>query len=278
MVKERKYNVVALQVPIAYNKWGDFTCNGMIFALENNVSKLEEIVQYFPACANNVIEHNSSKQHDSQISYIVKDVPELNDLVRPLVLRARKGELVKIHFKNKLRQPATIHLIAEGYNIYTSDGASVGCNTSTIVLPGGETDYEWKAEHEGVFPFHDMGDLNGDENGSNARGLFGAFVVEPEGATWHNPQTGDRLDDMFDEKGDFCLTDGLVVFVDPQGLAVADGRPRKVPQDDDELRSDLRCFREYVIFMHDEAPVFRKKIGDDFLLVRIKISIIQVCI
>src|SRR3712207_155582 len=38
-----------------------------------------------------------------------------------------------------------------------------------------ERTYTWRCEHEGVFPFHDGGNLSGREEGTNVHGLFGAL-------------------------------------------------------------------------------------------------------
>ncbi|GAB6137452.1 hypothetical protein JCM15060_06410 [Halanaerobaculum tunisiense] len=69
----RKYNVVAIQVPIVYNEFGDHDPEGLMYALEEKETEIK-----------NVIDEQGL-------------VP--NDLVEPLVLRANQGDKVEIKFK-----------------------------------------------------------------------------------------------------------------------------------------------------------------------------------
>ncbi|MCK8498371.1 copper oxidase [Myxococcus fulvus] len=82
---------------------------------------------------------------------------------------------------------ASLHIQGLQYWSIDSDGAWVGRNTSSLVPSGGQTDYHWYADHEGVFFFHSMGASFGGEGdgGSTAQGLFGAINVEPSGSVWY---------------------------------------------------------------------------------------------
>ena len=149
----RQYNVIAIEVPIVFNADGDHDHNGKIFALQQNQGALENIRNNFS-------------------NYAKTPHP----LVRPLVLRARKGETVEIILTNLLPNRCVgIHLVADGYEVQTSDGAWVGQNRSSLAAPhnptyplrpcGAPNDlhklqpnqqiYVWKCDREGVFPFHD---------------------------------------------------------------------------------------------------------------------------
>lgn len=214
----RSYNVVALSMPIVYNKQGDYDPNGLMYALEANVPTLKNLRAHFL--------HQTHEHPPGLPPLKPGSEKQPHPLVRPLVLRACKGEIVRICFENQLNQPASIHLQSDGYNVQQSDGADVGRNLNSIVAPGDGTLYEWEANHEGVFLFHDMANLSGGEDGTNLHGLFGVLIVEPEGATWTDPETGAPL------------IDGLYADVHP-----ADG-----------------CsFREYAIFFHDEVEIHALK-------------------
>ena len=109
-------------------------------------------------------------------------------LVRPLVLRARVGETVEIHFENHINdRHVGMHLVADEYDMLTSDGAHGGKNPSSLAGPpdgppgSNRRTYVWRCSHQGVFPFHDAGNVSGGEGGTNVHGLFGALVVEPHG-------------------------------------------------------------------------------------------------
>jgi manganese oxidase len=207
----RRYHVVALQIPIVYNKHrqDDLTKtfvdpNGMLYTLKKNEENLKHLIEHF-------FQHTPA--HEGLNPYAP------HPLVRPLVLRACQGETVEIHFENQLQRRASIHLQSDGYDVQTSDGAAVGLNRDSTVAPGGETVYTWQVDREGVFLFHDAANLSGEEDGTNVHGLFGALIVEPAGATWTDPETGD------------LLSDGLYADVHPQGA---------------------KSYREFTIFFHDE--------------------------
>ncbi|RKS78938.1 multicopper oxidase [Actinomadura pelletieri DSM 43383] len=204
----RVYNVVARHVPIVYDAHGDHDRNGMIFTLAEHETALNEVESTFPTPFPDPV-----KQPEL--------LPEPHPLVRPLVLRARVGERLLIRFRNRLRQRAGIHAQGVGYRVKAADGGAVGQNPDSAVRPGGTVTYEWDATEEGVFFLGDLADLRGGEHGSQAHGLFGALIVEPEGATWTDPVTGDPL------------LDGLHADVH------VPGRP---------------SFREYTLFMQDESP------------------------
>ncbi|MDQ3434297.1 MAG: multicopper oxidase domain-containing protein [Actinomycetota bacterium] len=212
---ERRYDVVAVQVPIVFNRYGDHDHDGMIFTLAADRPALTEIKANFPAHAKTP-----------------------HPLVRPLVLRACAGERLEIYLTNELPQPVGMHLVGDGYSVVESDGAAVGRNPSSLVDPGQSRTYVWECRHEGVFAFHDMGDLSGGEDGTNVHGLFGALVVEPEGSTWTDPETS----------GD--LTSGLYADVHPP----TPGDTKPIPYDAEPVKypEDHESFREFVVFFHDE--------------------------
>lgn len=192
MTEPRTYDVVALSVPIAYNAHGDHDARGTLFALAGNADALRGV--------------SAARPHP---------------LVRPLVLRARVGERVVVRFRNELAHRAGIHPQGVRYDVARADGGVVGANPDSAADPGGRRRYVWDCEHEGVFFFGDVADLRGCDDGSQAHGLYGALVVEPERATWTDPETG------------AALPDGLHVDVHVPGAA---------------------GFREHVTFLHDAAP------------------------
>jgi hypothetical protein len=225
----RRYDVVAVRVPIVFNFDGDHDHNGMIYAMARHKDALDDIRRHFAAHAKTP-----------------------HPLVRPLVLRARCGETVEVRFTNHIQGRCVgMHLVGDGYDVRTSDGAAVGANPSSLAAPGQTLTYTWHCRHEGVFPFHDMGDLSGGQDGTNVHGLFGALVVEPPKAEWTDPVTGQRLD-VPDDRG-YTQGDGLYVDVHPEGLAAAKRRP-KYPRDKapGQPMDPNASFREYAIFFHDE--------------------------
>lgn len=193
------------------------------------------------------------------------------DLIRPLVLRARAGDRVEVTLHNRLTNRSVgLHRQGGGLaggrpaadggaidltdGVEGGDGAAVGTNDPSLAPPGGAWHYVWHPLEEGVWPINDLGDVRGTEAGTNSHGLFGALIVEPEGATWRDPETGERL------LGTDCA-DGLYMDVIVAGEDITDPRHEHFVdfhlgpdnQPGDELIP--RSHREYAIFIHDEPEV-----------------------
>jgi len=177
-------------------------------------------------------------------------------LVRPLVLRAHRGEQLDVRLRNEIRgRRAGLHVqgrglgAPQGSGVRRGDGAEVGENPDTTVAFGGTRTYRWTCPDDGVWPINDLADVRGTEAGSNVHGLFGALVVGAPDTeiTYHDPETGLEL------KGEARAGVGLYVDIhvkndpgktgDPQGGYV------------DLHRGGLRTHREFTIFFHDEPEI-----------------------
>ncbi|WP_026421912.1 multicopper oxidase domain-containing protein [Actinokineospora inagensis] len=178
MTQVREYEVVALQVPIAYNGFGDHDKRGALFVLAEDAPVLREVAATWP---------------DPFPSYLTDPdaVPKPHPLAVPLVLRVRRGERLKVRLRNELPRPVGMTMQGVRYDARVQDGLAAGANPDTSVAPGTSRLYEWVCEHEGVFHFGDMADVRGE--GAQSHGLNGALVVEPEDATWTDPRTGRPL-------------------------------------------------------------------------------------
>lgn len=141
----RTYDVVALHVPIAYNVFGDHDSNGVLYTLAEDAEQLRSIAVSWPEPFSNYL-----KEPDR--------VPKPHPLARPLVLRVRRGERLRVRLTNELSRPAGITMQGVRYDARTNDGMAVGANPDTSVPPGQSREYEWLCQHEGVFHFGDMAD------------------------------------------------------------------------------------------------------------------------
>lgn len=168
----RKFDVSAINVDMVYNKFGDHQPAAKMYALEEDVTKIQQAIEANPG----------------------KPVKEL----QPLTIRANKGDCIEVRFSNKLTEKASIHIDGVGYDVQSSDGTAAGYNDNTTVAPKAEIMYRWNTEEEGTFFFYNGADLtyNTDPTGGKGTmgdGLFGALIVEPIGAKWTDPQTGEEL-------------------------------------------------------------------------------------
>jgi len=164
-VPVKHFNIAAISIRIVYNKAGDYDPNGLMYVLKENEDAIRKAVAENPFTP--------------------------VDLVQPLVIRANLGDFIIVDFENKLDRPASIHIQDVEYNVLDSDGTAVGFNPDTTTK--NKKRYYWYADKEGIFLFHDMADPRSSEDATNVHGLFGALIVEPVGATWTDPITGEEL-------------------------------------------------------------------------------------
>lgn len=172
--KVRYYEIEAIEIPIVYNKFGDHDPNGLLYVLKKDAEKIRE----------------------GAIRNFLKDVPQPYEEVKPLVIRANRGDKVVVRFAHSLKRQLSIHVQGLPYDVQTSDGADVGFNRDTTTKD--QITYTWYAEREGVYLFHDMADPRSSEEGTNIHGLFGAIVIEPVGAKWH--KTSSFAKAIYDEE------------------------------------------------------------------------------
>lgn len=165
----RTFHIEAIQIPIVYNKYGDYDPNGLLYVLEEDAERIKrEALQRFEM-----------------------EIPQPYKEVRPLVIRVNLGDTVKIRFRNSLSRRLSIHVQGLIFDVNTSDGSSVGYNADSTT--SGEIWYTWYADTEGVFLFNDMADPRSTEDATNIHGLFGAIIVEAPEAKWFDPETGEEL-------------------------------------------------------------------------------------
>ncbi|MGN0399695.1 MAG: multicopper oxidase domain-containing protein [Blautia sp.] len=199
--KTRYFKIEAIQTPVVYNKYGDYDPNGLIYVLEKDAQRIrEEAIRRF---------------HQTP--------PQPYEAIQPLVIRANRGDIVKVCFRNRLNRRLSIHVQGLRYDVETSDGTSTGFNWDSTTDK--EILYTWYANTEGVFLFHDMADARSSEEATNVHGLFGAIIVEPPEAKWFHPETGEELES------------GLMADIYPSGEP---------------------AFREYTVFFHDELEILDK--------------------
>ena len=199
--KVRYFEIEAIEIPIVYNKYGDHDPDGLLYVLKKDAERIRE----------------------GAVRNFNKEIPQPYEEVKPLVIRANRGDKIVIHFTHSLKRPLSLHVQGLLYDVQTSDGASVGFNKDTTTKQ--QITYTWYANREGVYLFHDMGDTRGSEEGTNIHGLFGAIIVEEPESSWLDPETGKELE---------------------SGLFADIYHPFKP------------AFREYAVFFHDELEIKNK--------------------
>ena len=130
--KTRYYEIEAIEIPIVYNKYGDYDPNGLLYVLKKDANRVRE-------CAKRCF---------------TQEIPQPCEEVKPLVIRANAGDTLVVTFSHSLNRSLSIHVQGLAYDVQTSDGASVGRNRDTTTR--NQITYTWYAVQEGVYLFSDM--------------------------------------------------------------------------------------------------------------------------
>lgn len=135
------------------------------------------------------------------------EVWAFNEQVPGPTLRVKLGETVRLHFKNELPQPTTIHF--HGVRVSNAMDGVPGV-TQPPIQPGDEFTYEFTPKDAGTFWFHPH--VRGSEQVE--RGLFGTLVVEDVPSLgfsqdvvwvlddWRLTPDGSKIDPRFNTGGD----------------------------------------------------------------------------
>ncbi|HEV2783745.1 MAG TPA: hypothetical protein VGX25_30530 [Actinophytocola sp.] len=204
----RTFNVSAINIDITYNRFGDHDPFAFMF-VQNE--KLNEVRAQEAA-----LKANAAVGSDGSGAKVSTGLGQ--DPIQPLVLRARLGECVQINLTNRLTaapvggpgftatptftQPGGVPSVSIDIAGVAHDaaagagGQAIGNNpTNVMVPPGGTYTYRYFLDPlmgEGARVFRS----GGDSTQMTLHGLFGTLVAEPQGATFHDPDTGaDRTND-----------------------------------------------------------------------------------
>ena len=207
-VQTRTYDVLAINVDITVNRFGDHDPFGFMYVLAN---KLDDV-----RAQETALKANAAVGSDGSGAKVSNGLRQ--DPIQPLVLRARLGECVQINLTNRLTdaprggpgftavpvitQPGgvpSVSLDIAGVAYDAAQGAggqAVGNNPTNVMVPPGATyTYRYFLDPlmgEGARTFRS----GGDSTQLTLHGLFGTLVVEPAGSTWLDPDTGaDRTND-----------------------------------------------------------------------------------
>jgi FtsP/CotA-like multicopper oxidase with cupredoxin domain len=207
-VQTRTYNVLAINIDITINRFGDHDPFGFMFV---QAEKLNEVRAQEAA-----LKANAAPGSDGSGAKVSNGLGQ--DAIQPLILRARLGECVQINLTNRLTAAPrggpgftdipvvtqaggvpSVSIDMAGVSFDAAQGAggqAVGNNPTNVMVPPGATyTYRYFLDPlmgEGVRVFRS----GGDSTQLTLHGLFGALVAEPAGSTWLDPDTGaDRTND-----------------------------------------------------------------------------------
>jgi hypothetical protein len=197
----RTYNVVAIDVDIVVDRFGDHDPYGYMYVLADKEDEVRAQEAALWAASALPVDHPTAAKVSIGLG---------QDIIQPLVLRARLGECVVINLQNKLVnaprsgpngnpaivQPGgvpsvSIDMAGVAYDAAGGRGGqSVGLNSHGSMTPPGATgQYKFFLDPlmgEGAKVFQS----GGNSFQLTSHGLFGALVAEPAGARWFDTVTG----------------------------------------------------------------------------------------
>ena len=215
----KEYDVHAIDVDITLNRWGDHVEDAYMYALEANIPA----IRAFEAD----LEADRGEPEGLGVTRVALGLRK--DPIQPLVIRANLGDCLRINFTNSLAggRPASMHILGLPHTVDSASSA-VGNNPDTFAQGNQTLTYQiplpLDPNAERAYYFHDHGAGRQRQN----KGLFGAIVAEPRGATYLDVETGEPLDTVTGSNWE-------AIILDPN----LDDRP------------DGKSFREFVIFYHE---------------------------
>lgn len=100
----RTFHVEAIQIPIVYNRYGDYDPNGLLYVLEEDAEE---------------IKREALKRFEMEI-------PQPYEKVQPLVLRVNLGDTVKIRFQRFWTPLPSVRRNVIRWIFYTGQEVSTG--------------------------------------------------------------------------------------------------------------------------------------------------------
>ncbi len=106
---------------------------------------------------------------------------------KPIVMHASAGRCIEVSFTNQRAGARASFHVGEVDRTPESSGVDVGYGPEQTVAPGETRTYRYYADTRklGITPIADFGGLD-----TGTKGLYGALVISPAGATFTDPQSG----------------------------------------------------------------------------------------
>ncbi|MPZ61905.1 MAG: hypothetical protein GEU93_11530 [Propionibacteriales bacterium] len=220
----RNFDVSLINIPLFLNRFGDVVPEGRMYVLDENIAQVRAT---FTDAANpfepkDLIEPlvlRVNRGDCVEISFTNRLHEPAPDFNRNDSIFTLPGETLLApgadtsparQFAPALTEPdndfdpanappASMHFDGLSYDVKGSDGTAVGNNPNSTAQPGQAVVYRLFADIEGEFQYKDGADLSSHQAdagrfiGSTGFGAFGGIIVEPEGASWFDINTGEPL-------------------------------------------------------------------------------------
>ncbi len=171
----KHYDVSMIEAEITLNRWLDFY-PGYMYVLTEDIDKVRA-------------EEAKNKEAREKEGFDPGAVSTglQGDWIQPLVIRGNQGDCVKITLRNQMMiEAGSLHIHGASTVISATGQAATTTNSDSVVEPGKTVEMEWylyPSIQEGVRQFHSYSN----DRELTVMGLFGAFVVEPQGSRYLDP-------------------------------------------------------------------------------------------
>lgn len=177
----RCYDIVATNVEITLNRFLDYDPEGRMYVLEDELARVRQ-------------EEVQNRAARADMAEPAVSIGLQGDAIQPLTIRANQGECLHIVLRNALdeNEPASLHVHGSSIYVVDTGAPAIATNPDATILPGQTVAYEWmiaEDEQEGVHYLHS----HGIDRFQAGHGLFGAIVVEQQGAYYEDPIRGTPL-------------------------------------------------------------------------------------
>ena len=177
----REYDVVALAVDITVNRYGDHDPQGRMYALADRVGAVRAQERA-----------DTASRLGSGPAAVTNGLQ--GDAIQPLTLRVLPGECLRVRLRDDIPgEPASFHLHGVPWRVMSSGLAATEQEPTAVASPGKTVSYEWSVpatEPDGTHYAHSHGPDAALARKQTEHGLYAAVVVEPPGATWIDPRSG----------------------------------------------------------------------------------------
>lgn len=212
-----KHNIDVLMTPIKYNDYGWWDPHGHLYVLADEDPGIKTFSELLHEAVHHATQHLQAEDPHITPERARQVVASRGVTIeptkqQPLFLRCRKTEVMQLTLHNRLeryiaqtpfdsawpkgiernclefasyRGECGLHVHIVKFDPICADGASTGWNYLSAPRFGKKLVYRWWADEEfGTIFTHDHLFANYRQK----HGLFGALLVEPEGATFHDPK------------------------------------------------------------------------------------------
>ncbi|MDH3683556.1 MAG: multicopper oxidase domain-containing protein, partial [Acidimicrobiia bacterium] len=172
----KAYDVVAMNVSIVLNRWGDHDPEGYMFAIRDQVDEIR------------------AQERLTEVDHWGVSLGIGTDAIQPLTIRANVGDCLIVSMENDLSEPASFSIHGADVLVSSTGEPALTTNPDSSALPGETVVYEWyiDADHygENTHYAHSHGPR---ERFQVGHGLFGAVIVEPADSEYFDNWTGEPL-------------------------------------------------------------------------------------